>query len=169
MAVFSLSSLVSESLTIGTQTIDLDGITEVNPTNARMITQHPVEQGYNISDAQHFLPIKATFKAWITDNPQSIIDNRVFATIANTTGINLVEGNVKKQLVKLETEANKGGLVTVKTKYAIYKDFYCESFTYLETSRMGIEITFSIMEKQDTQDENRGTAFFENQLIGLWS
>ncbi len=168
MAIFSLSSIVGESLTIGTQTIDLDGITEVSPTNSRMITQHPVEQGYNISDAQHFLPIKATFKAWITDNPQSTIDNRVFATIANTTGINLVEGNVKKQLAKLETEANKGGLITVKTKYAIYQDFYCESFSYTETTRMGIEINFSIMEKQDTEDEDRGTVNFSPNL-GLWS
>jgi len=34
---------------------------------------------------------------------------------------------------------------------------------------MGIEITFSIMEKQDTADQERGTAYFEADIIGLWS
>jgi hypothetical protein len=169
MPIFSLSSLVDSSLTIGTQTIALDGITEVSSSNSRMITQHPVEQGYNISDAQHFLPIKATFKAWITDNPQSTIDERVFANIQNSIGLNLIEGNVKKQLDKIEAEANKGGLVTVKTKYAKYEDFFCESFSYTESTQTGILINFSIIEKQDTADKARGTANFDTNKIGLWS
>ena len=168
MPLFSLSSLVPNELTIGNQSIRVDGITEVSTTNSRMITSHPVEQGYNISDAQHQLPIKTTFKIWITDHPQSVIDDRVFATLANSTGLNLVEGNVKKQLQKMEEEANKGGLVTVKTKYSIYKDFYCENFSWTETSAMGIKISVSIMEKQENSDETRTTANFSPDL-GLWS
>lgn len=169
MPIFSLSSLVSSSITIGNETIDVDGLAEVTPTNSRTITQHPVEQGFNISDAQHQMPISVTFKAWITDNPQSILSDRVFASIANSTGLNLVEGNVKKQLEKLEAEANKGGLVTVKTKYSIYEDFYCVSFSYTETSALGIQINLSILEKQDNAEQERTTAFFESDLIGLWS
>ncbi len=168
MPIFSLSSLISQELTIGQETVKLDGITEVTSTNTRTITQHPVEQGFNISDAQHQMPKQITFKAWITDNPQSVIDDRVFANLANITGLNLVEGQVKKQLEKLEREADKGELITVKTKYALYKDFYCVSFSYTEDSRLGILINFSIMEKQDNADQDRTTANFSPD-IGLWS
>lgn len=168
MAIFSFSSLVQDSITIGNETIKIDGLTEVSPTNSRTITQHPVEQGFNKSDAQHQMPIAVTFRAWVTDNPQSILDNRVFATLANSTGLNLVEGNIKKQLEKLESEANKGSLVTIKTKYSLYEDFYCVSFSYTETSSLGIQINVSILEKQDNADEDRATAFFSPD-IGLWS
>lgn len=169
MAIFSLSSLVSSTITIGVATIEVDGITQVSPKNSRTITQHPVEEGFNISDAQHQMPITVSFQAWITDNPQSILDERVFATLANSTGLNLVEGNVKKQLAKLEAEANKGSLVTVKTKYAKYKDYYCLDFSYKEDTKTGILINLSIMEKQDSSSDDRTTANFESDIIGLWS
>jgi hypothetical protein len=167
--IFSLSGLIDQEITIGTATIAVDGITVVSPTNSRTVTSHPVEDGFNISDAQHQLPIQVSFKAWITDNPQSALDGeRVLASLANSTGINLVEGNVKKQLQKLETEANKGSLVTVKTKFAKYTNYYCVSFNYQETTKKGIEINISIMEKQDSSDDERGTANFSPD-IGLWS
>ena len=169
MAIFSLASLVSSTITIGGETIQVDGLQEVSPTNSRTITQHPVEEGFNISDAQHQLPISVTFKAWITDNAQNVLDDRVYATLANSTGLNLVEGNVKKQLAKLEAEANKGSLVTVKTKYAKYTDYYCVNFSYSESSKMGILISLSIMEKQDSSATNRATVNFASDKIGLWS
>lgn len=168
MPIFSLSSIISEEIKIGNDTIKLDGITEVSSTNSRTITQHPTEDGYNISDAQHQMPIKASFQAWITDTPQSILDKRVYATLPNITGLSLVEGNIKKQLSKLEKAANDGELITLKTKYAIYSDFYIESFSYRETSKMAILINFSIMERQDNTDLSRETANF-SQDIGLWS
>jgi hypothetical protein len=168
MAIFSLSSLISSSITIGTDTIEVDGITAVTPTNSRTITQHPVEQGFNISDAQHQMPIAVTFQAWITDNPQSVVDSRVFASLANATGLNLVEGQVKKQLSKLENNANQGQLVTVKTKYAKYENYYCVNFSYSESSKMGILINISILEKQDNAEAIRATAFFSSD-IGAWS
>jgi hypothetical protein len=180
MAIFSLSSLVSTTITIGTATIEVDGITTVSPINSRTITQHPIEEGFNISDAQHQMPVAVTFKAWITDNPQSVADmgrmftsalsdNIILSTLANATGLNLVEGNVKKQLAKLEAEANKGGLVTVKTKYAKYDKYYCVNFSYEETTKMGILISLSILEKQDNSASNRTTVFFASDKIGLWS
>ena len=169
MAIFSLSSLIDQEITIGTTTIAVDGISEVSSTNSRVITSHPIEEKFNISDAQHQLPIQVSFKAWITDNPQSVLDgSRVKASLANSTGINLVEGYVKKQLQILELEANKGSLVTIKTKYAKYKDYYCVSFSYQENTTLGIQINISIMEKQDSSDKERGTAFFSPDL-GLWS
>lgn len=168
MPIFSLSSLTSESIKIGEFEVEVDGIMEVTPTNSRTITQHPVEQGFNISDAQHQMPIMVSFKAWITDNPQSVIDSRVFANLANSTGLNLVEGHIKKQLSGLEITANSGQLITVKTKYALYEDFYCVSFSYTESSKLGILINFSIMEKQDNADEDRNTINFSSD-IGLWS
>lgn len=169
MAIFSLSSLVKNSIKIGNETIKVDGISDVTTTNSRTVTQHPVEQGFNISDAQHQNPIPMKFRAWITDNPQSILDDRVFATLANSTGLNLVEGNVKKQLEKLEIEANKGGLVTIKTKYSLYEEYYCLDFSYTETSSLGIQINISILEKQDNSEEQRTTANFKTDTIGLWS
>lgn len=169
MPIFSLSSLTSDKITIGNETIQVDGIQEVTPTNSRTVTQHPVEQGFNISDAQHQMPISVAFKAWITDNPQSIIENRVFAALANLTGLNLVEGNIKKQIAKLEYEANKGGLVTVKTKYALYEDFFCLNFSYTESSSLGIVISLSLLEKQDNASDDRSTANFQSDIIGLWS
>lgn len=167
--IFSLSGLIDQEITIGTATIAVDGLMEVSSTNSRMVTSHPIEDGFNISDAQHQLPIQTSFKAWITDTPQSVLDtSKMVATLANSTGLNLVEGNVKKQLQKLEDEANKGSLVTIKTKYAKYKDYYCVSFNYSETTKQGIEISISIMEKQDSSDKERGTANFSSDL-GTWS
>lgn len=169
MPIFSLSGIISQELTIGDETIELDGITEVSSTNSRTITTHPVEEGYNISDAQHQNPIQVTFRAWVTDTPQSVLDTkRMMASIANFSGLNIVEGHVKKQLQKLEAEANKGGLVEVRTKYALYSDFYCVSFSYTEGTAKGIELNISLMEKQDSADDERGTANFSSDL-GLWS
>ena len=169
MPLFSLSGLIDQTITIGAEEIAVDGISEVASTNSRTITSHPVEEGFNISDAQHQLPVQVSFKAYITDNPQGILDaTRSLASLANSTGLNLVEGNVKKQLQKLEAEANKGSLVTIKTKYAKYIDYYFVSFSYTETTRMGIEINISIMEKQDSSDQDRTTAYFSPD-IGLWS
>lgn len=168
MAIFSLAGLISQSLQIGAIEIPLDGITDVTPTNSRLITQHPTDEGFNISDAQHQLPIKVVFKAWITDTPQSVLDSRIFASIANATGLELVEGQVKKELAKIEKMANLGLLITVKTKYALYKDFYLEDFRYTETPKKGIQINFSIMEKQENVDDDRTTANFADDL-GLWS
>lgn len=169
MPIFSLSGLISDKLFVGNESVKLDGLVKVSPTNSRIVTEHPVEQGYNISDAQHQLPIQMSFQAWVTDNPQSILDSRVFTNIANSTGLDLVEGNVKKQLAKIESELNRGGLITLKTKYALYEDFYCTSFTYDETSTSAIQLNFTILEKMDNSGDDRTTAFFESDIIGLWS
>ena len=169
MAIFSLSALIEKSITIGNETIPVDAISRVSQSSTTTVTQHPVEQGFNISDAQHQMPIAVTFQAWITDNAQSMFSTRAYAELPNITGISIVEGHVKKQLEKLEREKNNGGLVTIKTKYAKYTDYYCLSFDYEETTRSGILINISIMEKQDNADDNRATAFFDTDTIGFWS
>lgn len=169
MPLFSLSSLVENSITIGGEEIQVDGIQRVSPTNSRTITTHPVEQGFNISDAQHQMPVTVSFQAWITDHAQSVLSKRAYAELPNITGINLVEGHVKRQLEVLEIEANKGSLVTIKSKYAKYIDYYCISFNYEETTKSGILINISILEKQDSSDKNRTTSNFDTDTIGFWS
>lgn len=168
MPQFSLSNLVKKEIKIGNATIAVDGIVEVQATNSRMITQHPVEQGYNISDAQHQMPITVTLRAWITNHAQSLIDKRAYMNLPNITGLQLVESHVQNQLAQLEAEANNGGLVTVRTKNALYENYYCVSFDYTENSDNGILINMSLLEKQETGTD-RATINFKSDVIGLWS
>jgi len=145
----------------------IDGIMEVSVNNSRTTTLHPVETGSNLSDAQHQMPIEVSFSAWITDTPQSVIDQRVYTSLPNATGLQLVESHTKMQLEKLEKAVNAGKLVTINTKYAEYNDYYLISFSYTETSSSGILINFSIREKQDNSDNDRTTANFSPD-IGIW-
>jgi hypothetical protein len=168
MPQFSLSGLVQREITIGNATIKVDGIVEAHPTNSRTVTQHPVEQGYNISDAQHQLPIMVTLRAWITNHAQSAIDRRGYMNLPNVAGLQLIESHVQNQLAKLEKEANDGGLVTVRTKNFLYQNYYCLAFDFTETDDNGILITMAIMERQDTSSE-RATVKFKTDTIGLWS
>jgi hypothetical protein len=168
MPQFSLSGLVQREITIGNATIKVDGIVEAQATNSRTVTQHPVEQGYNISDAQHQLPVMVTLRAWITNHAQSAIDRRGYMSLPNATGLQLIESHVQNQLAKLENEANNGGLVTVRTKNFLYQNYYCLAFDFTENDDNGIFITMAIMERQDTSTE-RATAKFKIDTIGLWS
>ena len=168
MPQFSLSGLISREITIGTATIPVDGIVEAQTSNTRTITQHPVEQGFNVSDAQHQMPIMVTLRAWITNHAQSIIDKRAYLNLPNITGLQLVESHVQRQLAALEEQANAGGLVTVRTKNSLYENYYCVAFDYTENDDNGILITMSIMEKQES-GQDRSTVNFKSDLIGLWS
>lgn len=166
--MFSLAGLIDNVLIIGDEEIPLDGIVEVTPTNSRAVTSHPVEDGSTISDAIHQLPITMTFTAWVTDTAQSILDRRTYTNLANITGLDLLESHIIKQLKKLEKEANRGALVTLKTKYSKYTDYYLISFTYSESSRKGIAINFTIQERQVNNEDDRVTANFSSDL-GAWS
>jgi hypothetical protein len=166
--IFSLSPTTSPFIQLDNVRVLLDGITEVSVSNVRTTTLHPVETGSNITDAQHQQPIEMSFRAWITDTPQSLIDSRVFTNLPNVLGAQLVESHTKIQLEKLEKAVNQGKLATVKTKYAEYNDYYLTSFSYSETSNSGLLINFSIRERQDDSVEDRTTASFSPD-IGLWS
>lgn len=168
MPQFSLSGLIQRTITIGNESIDVDGIVEAKMSNSRTITKRPIEKGFNVSDAQHQLPIQVTLRAWITNHAQSILDTRAYMNLANVTGLQLIESHVQKQLAKLETEANNGGLVTVRTKNALYENYYCPVFNYTENDDNGILITMALMEKQET-GQDRSTINFKSDLIGLWS
>ena len=164
---FSLTPLTNPYIQLDNVFVLIDGIMEVSVNNSRTTTLHPVETGSNLSDAQHQMPIEVSFSAWITDTPQSVIDQRVYTSLPNATGLQLVESHTKIQLEKLEKAVNAGKLVTINTKYAEYNDYYLISFSYTETSSSGILINFSIREKQDNSDNDRTTANFSPD-IGIW-
>ena len=164
---FSLTPLTNPYIQLDNVFVLIDGIMEVSVNNSRTTTLHPVETGSNLSDAQHQMPIEVSFSAWITDTPQSVIDQRVYTSLPNATGLQLVESHTKIQLEKLEKAVNAGKLVTINTKYAEYEDYYLISFSYTETSSSGILINFSIREKQDNSDNDRTTANFSPD-IGIW-
>ena len=164
---FSLSPLTSQFIQLGNIKVPVDGIMEVSHNNSFVNPLHPVETGSNISDAQHTMPIETSFTAWITDTPQSIIDKRAFLSLPNITGLQLVESHTKVQLEKIEKSAGKGNLVTVRTKYSLFEEYYLLSFSYTETSTSGLLINFTIRERQDDSDNNRTTANFSSDL-GLW-
>lgn len=166
--IFSLLPTTSKFLKFDNVKIPLDGIVEVSTSNTRTTTIHPVETGSNITDAQHQQPIETSFTAWITDTPQSIIDERTLTNLPNVFGASLVESHTKVQLEKLEKSANQGKLITVKTKYAEYEDYYLIGFSYSESSKSGLLINFSIRERQDDSSTDRTTANFSSD-IGLWS
>ena len=169
MPIGSLAFLLDNAIIFDGVAVKVDGITGVSPANSKIVTQHPIEDGFNISDAQHYQPIQVSFQAWITDTPQSLFDSRVLTAASNSSGLNVSESHVKKQLETIEGYANTGALISVKTKYAQYEDYYLLSFSYTETSEQAILISFAIMELQTSADESRTTANFDNDVLGLWS
>jgi len=169
MPIGSLAFLVENAIIFDGVAISVDGITSVSPANSKIVTMHPIEDGFNISDAQHYQPIQMSFQAWISDTPQSAYDSRVLTAASNSSGLNVTESYTKRQLETIEGYANTGALISVKTKYAQYEDYYLLSFSYTETTEQALLISFAIMERQTSAEENRTTANFSNDVLGLWS
>lgn len=147
MAVTLLSNLRRAKI----DALELDASLSETHASDVDVTEHPVEQGANISDHARKLPHKLTLEGIVTNTP---------------IGVGAVPGNQRAETAYRQLLELEGKLITVVTTLRTYTDVTITSLVVPRNAELGDSVRFTAVLKQVTVAKSKTVAVLTSTTRG---
>lgn len=145
--------------------VELDVVITESHVGAVSVTEHPVEQGANISDHAQEKPDMLTMTAIVSNTPISrtkqtrIIDTGLGQFVSNVPAdqVQGVAGYAEAAYARLRELKSARNLITVVTNLRVYTSMIIENLTVPRDSNTGDALSFSVQLKQVIVVRNKVT------------
>jgi hypothetical protein len=130
----SATTLTFDVPGVSVSSLTLDATTSLNHSGDVDVTEHPVEDGGNISDGARPKQAVLSVEGIFSDNPLSLPPG------APGTGA----GRAKEAYANLKRVKDAGGVVSITTGLEAYANMIIKKLSTPETSKMGRSVKFSM-------------------------
>lgn len=148
------------------ESIEIDSCLDESHQLTNTVTDHPVEQGFNISDHVRPNPDQVTLRCFVSNTPLSVDQTksavRQGAVNFDTTAPQVIEGRGNQAFLQLKKLRDEGTLIEVVTTLKTYgvsktEGLVIESLTIPRTRQNYDGLEFTIQLKQIRIVKNRQT------------